>query len=102
MNVGCQIFWHILQETMGGKGIKFKQRAIHHYWAQIGSDIWWLANDPIGSAHKYCQKHGPGQYIEEVEMHPIPGSQAFAFVVKDFMAGWAQHTNSFSVDLTCK
>jgi len=87
---------------MGGRGIKFKQKAVHYHWGQIGSGIWRLADDPIESARKYCQKHGPEQDIEELEMHPIPFSRAFAFVVKDFMAGWVRHTDTFLVDSTCK
>lgn len=75
---------------------------MRYHWAQLGHDIWQLADDPIESAQEYCQKHGPGENIEEVKMQDIPGSRAFAFVVKDFMAGWAHHTDTFLVDSTCK
>ena len=87
---------------MGGKGIKFKQKTVRYQWARMGSDIWRLADDPIESAREYCRKHGPGQCIEEVEMQHVHGSQVFAFVVTDFMAGWVRRTDTFLVDSTCK
>jgi len=82
--------------------IKFTQKAVRYQWARMGSDVWRLADDPIESAREYCQKHGAGEYIEAVEMQPVPGSRAFAFVVTDFMAGWARHTDTFLVDSTCR
>jgi hypothetical protein len=63
----------ILQETHGRKGIKFKQKAVHYYWAQLSHDIWHLADDSIESACEYCWKHSPEEDIEEVEMEHIPG-----------------------------
>jgi hypothetical protein len=102
MNAGCQIFRKILQATNGGKGIKFRQKAVRYYWARLGCDIWQLDDDPIESAREYCRKHGPKENIEEVEMDHVPGSRAFAFVVKDFMDGWARNTSTFLVDSTCK
>ena len=97
----CQIWQAILQESKGGKGIKFTQKAVRYHWAQVSCNVWRCAEDPIESAREYCQQCGPEEDIKEVEMLPVPGSQAFAFVVKDFMAGWAQHTDAFLVDSTC-
>jgi len=97
-----KIYRNILQKTRGGKGIAFSQRAVQYLWAREGSHVWKCAADPIESAREWCQRFGVQEDIAMVEMDPVPGSHAFAFVVKDFVDAWAHHTDSFLVDSTCE
>ena len=97
-----KIWSDILHLTGGGEGIAFTQRAVHYAWMRKSSQLWRCADNPIESAHKWCQMYGAQEHIEMPEMVPVPHSKAFAFVVKDFMDVWACHTDSFLVDSTCK
>jgi len=102
LNKLLKIWREILQQTEGGKGIAFTQKSVRYAWIREGSQLWRLADDPIESAHLWCERFGAKENIEKVEMTPVPHSKAFAFVVKDFMEAWAHHTDSFLVDSTCK
>ena len=97
-----KIYRNILQKTRGGKGIAFTQKTVRYLWVREGSRAWQCAVDPIESAHEWCLKFGAQEDIALVEMDPVPGSRAFAFIVKDFMEAWAHHTDSFLVDSTCE
>ena len=97
-----KIWSEILQQTKGGKGITFKQKAVCYYWLSEGCHAWKCAKDPIESAHKWCQENGTDENIEMIEMDSVPYAQAFAFVVKDFMEKWVHNTDSFLVDSTCE
>ena len=97
-----KIWCKILQQTKGGNGIAFTQKAVCYAWLHDGSQPWMCADDPIESACKWCEKFGAQEDIEMMEMVPVPHSKAFTFVVKDFMGAWAHHTVSFLVDSTCE
>src|SRR5258708_2002726 len=99
---GVKIWHEILQQTRGGLGIAFRQKAVCYYWVCKGANVWRCTDDPIDSAHEWCQKFGAQENIEIVEMAHVPHSQAFSFVVKDFIGAWAPKTNSFLVDSMCK
>jgi hypothetical protein len=97
-----KIWQDILQRTGGGKDIAFRQKAVRYYWACEGSHAWKCADDPIESAREWCKTIGRKENVEMIEMDAIPHSQAFAFVVNDFMEKWADNTDSFLVDSTCE
>ena len=94
--------WHEILWKEGGKNIAFTQKAVCYFWICEGTEDWKCVDDPIKSAHKWCETFGKQEKIEMVDMEPVAHSKAFAFVVTDFMKVWAQHTALFLVDLTCK
>ena len=102
LNKLVKIWREILQDTTGGKGVAFTQKAVHYAWIREGSQLWQCADDPIESAREWCQQFGAHENIEMLEMGPVPHSKSFAFVVKDFIDAWARHTVSFLVDSTCE
>ena len=75
---------------------------VHYYWLSKGCHVWQCGNDPIESAHKWCQENGNEENVEAIEMGSVPYAQAFMFVVKDFMEKWAHNTDSFLVNSTCE
>jgi hypothetical protein len=97
-----EIWRQILQRTQGGRGIPFTQKAVRYYWICQGTNTWKRADDPIESAREWCQNFGAQEGIEMIKMDSVSHSQAFAFVVKDFMEAWADNTDSFLVDSTCE
>lgn len=100
--LAVKIWRDILQQTGGGKGIAFRQKAVRYCWIQETSQLWRCADDPIESAYEWCRQFGVQEDIKIIEMEPVLGAHAFAFIVKDFMDAWVHHTDSFLVDSTCE
>ena len=73
----------------GGKDITFTQKAVCYFGICEGTEDWKCADDPIESAHNWCEIFGAQEKIEMVDMEPVAHSKAFAFVVTDFTEEWA-------------
>ena len=85
-----------------GKDIAFTQKTVCYTWTSVAKEQWCHAKDPIQSAQAYLEKDGTNENIKVLEMPEIEGARTIAFYVNDFVQEWAQHTNTFLVDLMCE
>ena len=46
----------------------FTQKSVRHLWVCEGTQLWKCAEDPIESAHKWCQMFGAQENVEMVEI----------------------------------
>lgn len=74
---------------------------MYYHWLVVSRKEWRLADTPLASAEKFLKDKGEKHGVERMEVEPEPGTEVVAFYVKEFISGWAAHTQELAMDSTC-
>ncbi|KAI0642438.1 hypothetical protein C8Q79DRAFT_929391 [Trametes meyenii] len=103
-----EIWKHLVSVEMKGKSaldpsaaLLYRVKSVYYYWLLCSCKGWRLANDPLKSVELWLEKHGEEYHVKCLPIEPVPGTEALAFYVTDFVEGWGVNTQVLAMDSTC-